>query len=153
MDRWEREGLRTANFGIRNQVEHILDALTEQQARQAEIRRQLDNARGIATSPDGLVEVTVDNSGVLIDVRFTADAARSTAEQLGRSVTEAGREAARRVREQTAQAMAPVATAVHAMPDLPDLIPGAPSMRVPSAVEGYDEHGYSQRREGGGRSQ
>ncbi|MEV4128152.1 YbaB/EbfC family nucleoid-associated protein [Nocardia sp. NPDC049707] len=139
MDRWEQEGLRSANFGIRNQVESILDALAEQHANRAEIERKVDTARATATSADGLVEVTVDRSGVLIDVRFTADAAHSTAAQLGRSVTEAGREAARRVREQTTQMLAPVAAAIHAMPDLPDLVLGAPSLREPSEVERRDE--------------
>ncbi|WP_062988145.1 YbaB/EbfC family nucleoid-associated protein [Nocardia anaemiae] len=148
MDRWEREGLRSANFGIRNQVENILDALGEQRAHRAELQRKLDTARCEATSADGLVQVTVDNSGVLIDVRFTKDAAHSTAEQLGRSVTEAGREAARRMREQTTQILAPVATAVHAMPDLPDLVLGASSLRQPEEAE---THGYSQNREGGAR--
>jgi DNA-binding protein YbaB len=155
MDHWEREGLRSANFGMRNQVENILDALAEQHAHRAEVQRKLDTARCTATSADGLVEVTVDNSGVLIDVRFTADAARSTAEQLGRSVTEAGRKAARRVREQTTQILAPVAAAVHAMPDLPDLVLGAPSLREPGEVESRNEqaHNYYQRWEGTSRPQ
>ncbi|WP_327100785.1 YbaB/EbfC family nucleoid-associated protein [Nocardia vinacea] len=147
MDRWEREGLRSANFGMRNQVENILDALTEQRAHRAEVQRELDTARCTATSADGLVEVTVDNSGVLIDVRFTADAARSTADQLGRSVTEAGRAAASRMREQTTQILAPVAAAVQAMPDLPDLVLGASSLREPVEAESRNENpdNYSQR--------
>ncbi|MEV2218651.1 YbaB/EbfC family nucleoid-associated protein [Nocardia vinacea] len=138
MDRWEREGLRSANFGIRNQVDHILDTLAEQRASLAEVQQRLETMRSTATSADGLVEVTVDNSGVLIDVQFTADALRSTAEQLGRSVTEAGREAARRAREQTEQLLAPVVSATEAMPDLPDLVLGAPSLREPRQVEGRD---------------
>ncbi|MGY4098713.1 YbaB/EbfC family nucleoid-associated protein [Nocardia sp. R16R-3T] len=136
MDRWEREGLRSANFGIRNQVDHILDALAEQRAQLAEVRRQLDAARYSATSPDGLVEVTVDTAGILADVRFTAAAMRSTTEQLGRSVTEAGRAAARRAQEQTRQMLAPVAAAADAIPDLPDLIPGAPSLREAERHDG-----------------
>lgn len=139
MDRWEREGLRSANFGMRNQVENILDALAEQRANRAEIQRKLDTARATATSADGLVEVTVDRSGVLVDVRFTAAAAHSTAAQLGRSVTEAGREAARRMREQTTHMLAPVAAAIHTMPDLPDLVLGAPSLREPSDIESRSE--------------
>jgi hypothetical protein len=31
--------------------------------------------------------------------------------------------------------LAPVAAAIHAMPDLPDLVLGAPSLREPSEVE------------------
>ncbi|WP_329411851.1 YbaB/EbfC family nucleoid-associated protein [Nocardia vinacea] len=138
MDRWEREGLRSANFGVRNQVDHILDALAEQRAQLAEIQQQLDAARYTATSADGLVEVTVDNSGVLTDVRFTANAMRGTAEQLGRSVTEAGRAAAERAHEQTKQLLAPIAAAADAMPDLPDLVPDAPSLREPREVERRD---------------
>lgn len=138
MDRWEREGLRSANFGMRNQVEQILDALAEQRERRADVQRQLDAARSTATSADGLVEVTVDSTGVLIDVRFAADAQRSTPAQLGRSVTEAGREAARRVRERTEQILAPVVAAADAMPDLPDLVPGAPSLREPREVDSRD---------------
>ncbi|MEU0503421.1 YbaB/EbfC family nucleoid-associated protein [Nocardia sp. NPDC005998] len=138
MDRWEREGLRSANFGMRNQVEQILEALAEQREHRADVRRRIDAARGTATSADGLVQVTVDSAGVLIDVRFTADAQRSTPAQLGRSVTEAGREAARRVREQTRQILAPVVAAADAMPDLSDLVSGAPSLRERREVESRD---------------
>ncbi|MEV5834894.1 YbaB/EbfC family nucleoid-associated protein [Nocardia sp. NPDC052112] len=148
MDRWEREGLRSANFGMRNQVEYILDALAEQRTKRDEVQPKLDTARATATSADGLVEVTVDNSGVVIDVRFAANAARSTPEKLGRSVTEAGREAARSMREQTTQLLAPVAAAVHAMPDLPDLVLGAPHLRKPRDEQTRD---YSQHREEDGQ--
>ncbi|MFQ6394932.1 YbaB/EbfC family nucleoid-associated protein [Nocardia sp. KC 131] len=135
MDRWEREGLRSANFGMRNQVDHILDTLAEQRARLCEVQQQLDTVRCTATSTDGLVEVTVDSAGALTDVRFTQDALRSTVEQLGRSVTEAGRAAVRRAHEQTKEIIAPVAAVADAMPDLADLVTGAPSLREPLEFE------------------
>ncbi|WP_067698993.1 YbaB/EbfC family nucleoid-associated protein [Nocardia jejuensis] len=138
MDRWEQEGLHSANFGMRNQVDHILDALAEQQARLTEVQQRLDAARITVASADGLVEVTVDSAGVLTDVTFTAAALRGTAEQLGKSTLETGREAARRAQEQTREILAPVAEAGAAMPDLSDLVPGAPSLR-----DGLDTAGES----------
>ncbi|MQY24381.1 YbaB/EbfC family nucleoid-associated protein [Nocardia macrotermitis] len=131
MDRWEQEGLRAANHGIRNQVEDVLDAYEAQRAHLSEVQAKLATARATAKSADGLVEVTVDSSGVLTDVRFEPKALRGKPEQLGRSVTEAGREAARRAQEQARTIMAPIAAAAEGMPDLPDLVPGAPSLREP----------------------
>ncbi|MFJ1460650.1 YbaB/EbfC family nucleoid-associated protein [Nocardia sp. N2S4-5] len=128
MERWEQDALRSANYGMRNQVDHMLDLLADQRTQLAAVQQQLDTARFTATSPDGSVEVTVDASGVLTDVRFSENALRGTAEQLSTSVTETGRAAARQAQEQTRQLLTPLADA---MPDLPDLVPGAPSLRDP----------------------
>jgi DNA-binding protein YbaB len=130
MDDWEREGLRSANFGMRNQVDHLLDQLDEQRACLAVAQEKLDAARCTAKSADGLVEVTTDASGVVTDVQFSVEAVRSTPEQLGRSVTEAARSAALLARQQTVEIMAPLTAVTDAMPDLPDLVPGAPSLRA-----------------------
>ncbi|MFE7798462.1 YbaB/EbfC family nucleoid-associated protein [Nocardia sp. NPDC057440] len=129
MDQWERDGLRSTNSGIRNQVERILDTLTEQQAQLARAYEQLAAVRASASSADGLVTVTVDGAGVLTDVWFAQQAFRSTRETLGRSVTEATREAARLANIQNEAITAPLAAGADAMPDLPDLLPGAPSLR------------------------
>ncbi len=129
MDRWERDGLRSANSGMRNQVEHILDALAEQRTHLSEVREKLSAVRCTAESADKLVEVTVDAGGVLVDVRFSPTAVKSTPEQLGRSVTEAGRQAAQLARDQHAAIIAPLVAETEAIPDLPDLVPGAPSLR------------------------
>ncbi|MGO4616387.1 YbaB/EbfC family nucleoid-associated protein [Nocardia sp. 2YAB30] len=131
MDRWEREGLRSANYGMRNQVDYILNQLAEQRAHLSEVQEKLAAARSVAKSADGLVEVTTDSGGVVTDVRFAAEAVRSSLEQLGRSVTEAAREAARLASEQTQEIIAPITAAADAMPDLSDLVPGAPSLREP----------------------
>ncbi|MEU6828022.1 YbaB/EbfC family nucleoid-associated protein [Nocardia beijingensis] len=130
VDRWEREGLRSANSGIRNQVDHILDALAEQRPHLAEVRDKLAAVRCTAESADKLVAVTVDAAGVVVDVRFAPTALRSTPEQLGRSVTEASRQAARLARDQHAAIIAPMVAEAGAIPDLPDLVPGAPSLRA-----------------------
>ncbi|MGW4090441.1 YbaB/EbfC family nucleoid-associated protein [Nocardia sp. NPDC004750] len=130
VDRWECDGMRSANSGIRNQVDHILDALAEQRTHLSEVRDQLAALRCTAASADKSVEVTVDAAGILVDVRFAPTALRSTPEQLGRSVTEAGKQAARLAREQHAAIIAPIVAEAGSIPDLPDLVPGAPSLRA-----------------------
>ena len=65
MDRWEREGLRTANHGMRNQLEYMVDALAEQRSKLSEAQEQLAAARFMVASTDGLVQVTVNGTGVL----------------------------------------------------------------------------------------
>ncbi|WP_328404717.1 YbaB/EbfC family nucleoid-associated protein [Nocardia sp. NBC_00403] len=138
MEQWERDGLRSANFGMCNQVEHILDTLAKQRAQVSEVYEQLAAVRASACSADGLVTVTVDGAGVLTDVRFAQEAFRSTPEKLGKSVTEAGREAARLATEQNEAITAPIAAGADAMPDLPDLVPGAPSLRDSGAPRRRD---------------
>ncbi|WP_330231442.1 YbaB/EbfC family nucleoid-associated protein [Nocardia sp. NBC_00508] len=134
MDRWEQEALRSANDGMREQVDQMLDLLVEQRQQLAAVQQQLETARCSASSADGLVEVTVDATGVLVDVQFSTDALRSTADQLGKSVTDAGRAAAQRAQQQMQQMIAPIAEAI---PDLPDLFPRAPSLRDPLERESH----------------
>ncbi|MFI2285341.1 YbaB/EbfC family nucleoid-associated protein [Nocardia beijingensis] len=129
MDRWERDGLRSANSGLRSQVHYILDIYERQQAELTEVRRQLEELRVRGGSADQLVEVTVDSAGVVTDVRLTTAATRGTAERLGQSITEAAQAAAQQARSQREALIAAIADAAHAMPDLPDLVPGAPSWR------------------------
>ncbi|MCX4092180.1 YbaB/EbfC family nucleoid-associated protein [Nocardia sp. alder85J] len=129
MDRWEREGLRSANNGLRNQIDHVMDDFERQRDKLGEVFTQLENLRLQATSQDDLAEVVVDGSGVVAEVRLSAAAMRSTPEQLGRSITEAARAAAglaaARVQDLTAELTADLET----LPDLPDFAPEAPSLR------------------------
>ncbi|WP_459548100.1 YbaB/EbfC family nucleoid-associated protein [Nocardia sp. X0981] len=131
MDDWESAGLRSANYGMRRQLDTVLDTLNEQQRLLGEVRAELAAARVVGRSPDGAVQVTVDASGVLQDVRFSAEALRGTPEELSRSVQEANAEAVRCAREQTRALLAPITEAAGISPDLPDLVPGAPSLREP----------------------
>ncbi|MEU4341365.1 YbaB/EbfC family nucleoid-associated protein [Nocardia sp. NPDC023852] len=128
MDRWKREGLRSANSGLRNQVEHLLDAYEAQKPRLTEVYRQLEAFRLRASSPDQSVEVTVDASGVLTDLTLTASAMRKTPGELARFIVEAVREAAVRAREHNEAIAAPVAADLDDMPDLPDIMSETPSL-------------------------
>ncbi|WP_327098959.1 YbaB/EbfC family nucleoid-associated protein [Nocardia vinacea] len=129
MEQWESDGPCSAGEGMRNQINHILDTLAEQRAHVTAVREKLAAVRSTTNSADGLVEVTVDGSGVLVDVKFAPKAFGTGRRELARSVTEAGQEAARLARVRNEEIIAPITAAAAAMPDLPDLLPGAPSLR------------------------
>ncbi|NUS91718.1 MAG: YbaB/EbfC family nucleoid-associated protein [Nocardia sp.] len=127
MDRWRREALRSANSGLRTQIEGLLDTYEQQNPQLVEILRQLKNLRVQAYSPDGSVAVTVDTGGVLTDLMLTPAALRKTPEQLATTILDAVREAARSAQEQHRLLISPAAEAA-AVPDLPDILPEAPSV-------------------------
>ncbi|WP_439663429.1 YbaB/EbfC family nucleoid-associated protein [Lentzea sp. HUAS TT2] len=79
---------------------------------------------GRATSPDGLVEVTVNASGIVTGVTFAPAAFdRSTPEKLGQSVVATIQQAALNAREQADAVLTPFTVGI---PGLPGLIPGRP---------------------------
>ncbi|GAB2693645.1 YbaB/EbfC family nucleoid-associated protein [Nocardia thraciensis] len=127
MDRWEREGLRSANNGMRNQLDHLLDAFERQQARLTEVYKQVETSRTQAVSPDSSVEVTVDAAGVLTDLRLTPAALRHSPDQLSRSIVEAVRTAAHQAQHQAEALTAPVDADLDDLPDYTDITPDAPS--------------------------
>ncbi|WP_051182808.1 YbaB/EbfC family nucleoid-associated protein [Nocardia vinacea] len=129
MDRWQREGLRSANSGLRNQIEHLLDAYEQQQPRLTEMFRQLEAVRVQANSPDQSVEVVVDASGVLTDLTLTAAALRKAPDQLARTILDAVQEAVRHAHEQHTALTTPIGTELDDVPDLSDILPEAPNLR------------------------
>ncbi|MBF6317480.1 YbaB/EbfC family nucleoid-associated protein [Nocardia cyriacigeorgica] len=104
------------------------DELDEQRACVPEAFAELARARCEARSADGLVRITVDGRGALTDVHLDPAALKAGAEQLGRVLTEVGRQAARRAAELTREIAAPLLAPGETMPDLPELVPGAPSL-------------------------
>ncbi|WP_434452787.1 YbaB/EbfC family nucleoid-associated protein [Lentzea sp. E54] len=94
---------------------------------------------GVASSPDGNVVVTVDSTGVLDKLELGPRAfERVTPEQLAQTITQVSRRAARNVREQVDAHMAPL-TSEEGTIDLPDIVPGAPSIKDIFKVEQRDE--------------
>ncbi|WP_433710603.1 YbaB/EbfC family nucleoid-associated protein [Nocardia sp. CA-084685] len=107
----------------------------QQRAQLAEIRDELSAISAKASSRDGSVEVTVDQSGIVTDVRLEPRALRGAAADLGRAVTEAAREAARLAHQKVTETIGPIEDIVGRMPEPEDLLPGAPSLREPDVVE------------------
>ncbi|WP_405137585.1 YbaB/EbfC family nucleoid-associated protein [Nocardia sp. NBC_01388] len=128
MDRWKRESLRSADNGLRDQIEDTVDAYERQQSELAELFHHLDTARVQADSADKLVEIVADGAGEIVEVRLTAAAMRTAPEQLGRSIVEAARAATRLAQQQTAARAAVITAGLESLPDLPDLASEAPSL-------------------------
>lgn len=132
MDQQRREELLSVNSALLNQVHDMMDTFAQQQTRLGEVREQLDELRVQATSSDQAVTVTVDAAGSVVEVRITPAAMRSTAEQLGQLVTGVAQEAARSAKQQADALLEPL---TEGMPDLPDIVPGAPSLRAGRAPQ------------------
>lgn len=130
MDRSSSEDPRSAHSELTRLVDTLLDGFSEQSADLPDIAAQLSAARSSASSSDRLVEVTVDTYGIVMDVQLSPQAFQANSpERLARSVTEAARSAALAAQRRRAEIVAPITGTVGDPPDLPDLFPGAPSLR------------------------
>ncbi|MGX1778257.1 YbaB/EbfC family nucleoid-associated protein [Nocardia brasiliensis] len=130
MDQWQRESLCSVNHDLRNQVGRIMDALEQQRAQAAEVRKQLAELRITATSTDLLVAVTVDADGTIIDLDITAEGMRNPPDVLQRSITEAARSAAAQAKERSAALIDPISSTATALSEL-----------VPDALDIQDNYG------------
>lgn len=129
MERNQFEDFGSATRDMRSRMDEMLDAYEQQQTQVGEVQQQLVDLRVQAATSDGSIHVTVDSTGAVLEVCVTPAALRGTAVQLSGLLTETAREAARLAKEQTAAVMAPLADLAGGMPDLSELVPGAPSLR------------------------
>lgn len=119
---------REGNAALRSRIESMLDsyerdtsALRDAQSRAAEPVS--------VWSQDNLVRVTATVAGI-VEVHLEPEAFKnSTPQKLGASITETAQQAARAAAAGLERAMAPWSALAASMPDLPDLIPGAPSSK------------------------
>jgi hypothetical protein len=78
------------------------------------------------TLPDGLVEATVDSSGMLTGLKIAPSAfERTRPEVLSRTILELTRRGVAQVRQQANELMKPL---TEGLPDLSDLVAGSPSL-------------------------
>ncbi|MFI6218556.1 YbaB/EbfC family nucleoid-associated protein [Nocardia brasiliensis] len=126
MDPWRRENLCSVNTNLRNQVDCLLDALEQQRAQAAEVRKELADLRTTAKSTDRLVAVTVDADGAFVDLRITAAGIRKTPDVLQRSIIEAAQAATAHAKKQSAAMIRPISSATA---EIPGLIPDAPGIQ------------------------
>ncbi|KJL36526.1 hypothetical protein RR49_01536 [Microbacterium ginsengisoli] len=87
-----------ADLAIATVEQQIADA-QERAERAAELRRQIDAVRGVATSPRREVTVTVDAAGRLAAVELTDAASHLPSRDLGRLIVHTANEAQRRAGE------------------------------------------------------
>ncbi|AVL26378.1 hypothetical protein NBRGN_102_00030 [Nocardia brasiliensis NBRC 14402] len=130
MDDGRRDDARTRNDELRDQIDSLLGTFEQQQRDLAEVQSTLATTTVTAWSSDNLVRVVSNAAGVPTEVHVEPTAfKRSTPAKLGQSITEAVQAAARQALAATQQAVAPMQQAAAGLPDLSDLVPGAPSIR------------------------
>jgi DNA-binding protein YbaB len=123
----QRAALEARNAALRTQVDSMLANLERQTSALRDAQAEAVAKTGTATSKDGLVKAVVNAAGIVTDVQLAPTSfERSTPEKLARSIVEVIQLAAVDARQQADAALAPFQENV---PDLPDLFPGAPSLK------------------------
>ncbi|WP_227984233.1 YbaB/EbfC family nucleoid-associated protein [Nocardia spumae] len=126
----EQEAARARNEALRLQVDSLLETFEQQRRELAEVQRQLAETTAEAWSSDGLVRVVANVAGVVLEVHLIPEAfKRSTPDKLGKSMAEAAQAAARQAAELSQRAFAPIQDVAGDVPDLSDIVPGAPSLK------------------------
>lgn len=109
--------------------EKVDGLLTQFEKRTTQLREAQKAAAALTarlTSPDQLVRVTVDNTGMLTELAIDPTAFdRTTPNALAKTISDLVRRGAMQVRKQTADLMRPL---TEGLPDLSDISPGAPSL-------------------------
>jgi DNA-binding protein YbaB len=116
------------NAAMRDQVDSLLAQFDETTTRLREAQTAAAAVTVTVTSEDGLVTATVDPSGAPVDLRFASHAFdRVSPAALARSVLGVVRQAGMRAKREVAELMAPLGAG---LPDLSDLVEGAPSLKA-----------------------
>ncbi|SEH82374.1 Conserved DNA-binding protein YbaB [Mycolicibacterium rutilum] len=116
----------------------VLALVHEQMAELAAVQKSQAQLSARATAADGLVEVTVNAHGHVVDT--TIDEAyldEFEFDELAGHITEAAQAAVRSAASTVADMMAPIAERRRALPSLSDFFEGAPDLRsfTPPGVE------------------
>lgn len=131
--------LAARNAELRGTLDNLMRELKQRTDGLRDAQAAIAAMSGVASSPDGNVVVTVDSTGVLDKLELGPRAfERVTPEQLAQTITQVARKAALNVRDQVDAQMAPL-TSEEGMVDLPDIVPGAPSLKDIFKVEQRDE--------------
>ncbi|ONM50423.1 YbaB/EbfC family nucleoid-associated protein [Nocardia donostiensis] len=126
----DRAAARARNEALRDQVGQLLHTYEQQRKDLVAAQERFAATQVTAWSSDNLVRVVSNAAGIPIEVTLEPEAfKRSTPANLSHSITEAVQDAARQAVAASERAFASVETAADDIPDLSDLVPGAPSLR------------------------
>ncbi|NKZ11820.1 YbaB/EbfC family nucleoid-associated protein [Mycolicibacterium septicum DSM 44393] len=130
-----------SNDALRHQMTEVLALVQEQMADIAAVQREQAQLTASSKAADGLVEVTVDARGhvveTVIDETYLDE---YELEELGGHVTEAAQSAAQLVAQRSAALMMPIEERRRMMPSLSDVVDSAPDLRdLTRAVYGNDD--------------
>jgi DNA-binding protein YbaB len=122
----ERARLDARSAQLRTRVDDLLGQFTERTAQLRAAQQAAAALTATLTSPDELVRVTVDATGMLTDLHIDRSAfERTTPDKLASTIGDVVRRATADVRRRSADLLRPL---TQDLPDLSDLADGAPSL-------------------------
>lgn len=123
----DRARLEARNAAMKDQVDTLLEQFERQTAELRDAQAAAAATTALVTSPDGLVRATIDAGGSLAKLEFQPNTfERTTPAQLANTVQTLVRQGSLQVKQKIADLMAPI---TEGLPDLADLIEGAPSLQ------------------------
>lgn len=125
---FDAERMAERNAELRRQVDQMMEEVRRRTDDLKEAQARMSALTGEAESNDGVIRARVDMTGNLTELSLTSRAYERTPEQLALEITRVIRKAAAGVRTEV-QREASQFTPDEDMIDLPDLVPGAPSLR------------------------
>lgn len=130
-----------SNDALRHQMTEVLALVSEQMADIAAVQREQAQLTASAEEADGLVEVTVDARGHVIETVIDESYLEEyELEELGGHVTAAAQSAAQLVAQRSAALMVPIDERRRMMPSLSDIADNAPDLRdLTRSVFGNDD--------------
>lgn len=118
--------LEARNAAMKDQVDTLLEQFERQTAQLRDAQDAASQLAATVVSQDGLVRATIDSTGTLSKLEIQPNAfERTTPAQLANTVLTLVRQGSLQVKQQVAELMAPI---TEGLPDLSDLIEGAPSL-------------------------
>ena len=112
---------------MKDQVDTLLEQFERQTAQLRDAQEAASQTSATVVSQDGLVRATIDATGTLAKLEIQPNAfERTTPAQLANTVLTLVRQGSLQVKQQVAELMAPI---TEGLPDLSDLIEGAPSLQ------------------------
>lgn len=129
-----------SNDGLRHQMTEVLALVQEQMADIAAVQREQAQLTASAEAADGLVEVTVNAQGHVIETVIDESYLDEyELDDLGGYVTSAAQSAAQLVAQRAAELMVPIGERRRMLPSLSDIVDDAPDLRdLTRSVFGYE---------------
>ena len=127
LDDDDRASMEARNAAMKEQMNGLLDKFNEQTRLLEEAQQAAASTTATVTSEDGSVTVTVDATGAMTDLRFEAKSFKQAdPEKFARIVMQTVHTASTQVKQSMAELVGPV---TEDLPDLSELVDGAPSLR------------------------
>lgn len=122
----ERSRLAARSAVLREKVNELLSDFDKRTTQLKQAQQATAALVAELTSPDGVVQVKIDASGMLSQLRLSPNAfERTSPEDLARTISDLVRRGTTQVRRQAAELMRPL---TEDLPDVSDLVPDAPAL-------------------------